>query len=90
MDFFDEYMDGVAPSDIANKIHFGDFNPCDSYFTWDAYANLVSYDEYEVEAEIMDYIDEILEAVIEYKDNIDIDNDVVALMLEAIELAETE
>ena len=90
MELFDEYMYEVPPTDLANMIHFGSFNPNNDYFQFNAYGNLVSYDEYEAEAEIENYIDEILEAVIECKDNIDINNDVIELFLEAIELAETE
>lgn len=35
---------------LAYRIHFGDFNPNDEYFAWDAYGNLVSFStKYELE-----------------------------------------
>lgn len=33
---------------LAYRIHYGDFNPNDEYFTWDIYGNLVSFSTYEL------------------------------------------
>ena len=44
MDEFDEFMEGMTPTDIAQRIFYGDFKPCDDWFQFDGYANLVSFD----------------------------------------------
>lgn len=44
MDELDEALYGLSPSDIVNKVHYGDFNPADDYFTFDGYGNLESVD----------------------------------------------
>lgn len=64
MDEFDEIMNGFEPSEIANRIYFGDFNPNHEYFRFDVYANLESLDEYEMEEEIKDYASEIAERTV--------------------------
>lgn len=69
MEDFDNYLMHLTPMEIANKIHFGDFNPCHEYFGFDAYNNLVSYSEYDLEAEIINFRHEIVDRFVElYKD----------------------
>ena len=71
MDVFDEYMDGQEPSWIANRIFYRDFNPNNEYLIFDGCGNLISYDEWEAKKECMDYIDEIIDALIDNIDYID-------------------
>lgn len=42
MENFDDHMYDLKPSDIARRIHFGEFSPVDDYFYYDGYANLRS------------------------------------------------
>lgn len=44
MERFDEICEGMTPSDIANHIFYGDFNPNHSYFHYDGYGNFESTD----------------------------------------------
>lgn len=44
MEEFDEIMSGSTPTDIAQKIFYGNFRPNDSYFRFDGCANLESID----------------------------------------------
>lgn len=44
MEEFDEFMSNYKPMELAQMIHFGDFNPNDDYFRFDGYGNLVSLD----------------------------------------------
>ena len=37
MEDLDMYLDGLTPTDIANKIFFGDFNPNHEYFRFNGY-----------------------------------------------------
>ena len=44
MDEFDDIMSNSTPTDIADRIFYGDFKPCHKYFKFNVYANLVSSD----------------------------------------------
>ena len=44
MERFDEICEGMAPSDIANHIFYGDFNPNHDYFHFNGYGNFESTD----------------------------------------------
>ena len=65
MEDLDEYLYGFSPTDIANKIHYGNFNPNHEYFKFNVYANLVSYDNYEMQDELEYWIDEIADVIID-------------------------
>lgn len=57
MEEFDEVCAGVSPWEIARKVHYGDFNPCYSYFRFNGYANLESIEN--VAEWLEDYVDEM-------------------------------
>ena len=42
MERFDEICEGMTPSDIANHIFYGDFNPNHGYFHYNGYGNFES------------------------------------------------
>lgn len=42
MERFDEICEGMTPSDIANHIFYGDFNPNHGYFHFNGYGNFES------------------------------------------------
>lgn len=70
MDLLDDYLIGVSPTDLANMIHYGDFNPNDTYFIFNGYGNLESYKGYEVLEELEYYKEDIVERFIElYEDS---------------------
>ena len=56
--------------DVARAICYGDYNYNDDYVKINSLGNVVSYSEYDMIEEIKDSIDEIVENLIEYKDNI--------------------
>ena len=60
MDEFDEFLSNCTPSEIARMIFFGDFNPHDEYFRFNAYGNLESANWGDVVAEAEDLVDDIL------------------------------
>lgn len=41
-DEFDELMDGKTPSEIANRVAFGDYAPYHMWFWFNGYGNVVS------------------------------------------------
>lgn len=65
MDSFNEFMQGLTPMEIAHRIHFGDFNPMHAYFTFDAYANLRSADDWISDRALSSYTDEIADWIID-------------------------
>lgn len=90
MELFNDYMLDSDPMWIAERIFYGDFNPNDEFFQFNGYGNLVSYDLYDINAEIEDYIDEVIEAIIENRDDIEMD-EVIESMIEVLaEVEETE
>ena len=56
--------------DVARAIYYGDYNYNDDYVRINGYGNLESFSEYDMIEEIKDSIEEIVENLIEYKDNI--------------------
>lgn len=88
MEDFDEYMNHLPAIDLAYKIHYGDFNPCDDYFNFNAYDNLISYDNYEVKEELDTWKEEIVERFIElYEEgHLDIYNEEIKAILDNEEI----
>ena len=86
MEDLDECLEGYESSEIINMIFYGDgtFSPNCDYFRFNAYGNLESLDEYDLECEYKLYIDEIVEALLENMDNIDIFDDELQDMLDKI------
>lgn len=64
MDLFDEFMDGYTPMEIATMIRFGEFNPNNDYFRFNAYGNLESMTWYDVEDEAEDLVDDIIDHLV--------------------------
>ena len=59
------------PMELARAINYGEYNYMDDYIKFNAYGNLETVNEYELERELKDAIDDITERVIELKDDID-------------------
>lgn len=61
MCMFDEQCEGMTPTDIAQRIFYGDFRPCDAYFKYNGYANFESFDyplDHVYTEDIASYIDD--------------------------------
>lgn len=58
---FNELMHGHDPEFIACRVHFGDFNPMDDYFSFDGYGNLISLSSFDLDVELSDNASEIVE-----------------------------
>ena len=86
MEEFDLVLEGYTPSEVANRIFYGSFNPNDEYFRFNAYANLESANEWEIEEEYRDNISEIASYIVEYKDNIDINDEGLQEILDNMEV----
>lgn len=68
---FDEMFSGTSPSDLANLIYFGGFNPNDDYFRINGYGNLESSDYKDYSDYIDGYaMDEIIDNVRHIRDSL--------------------
>lgn len=47
-DVLNEQLLGDEPWDIADKVHFGDWNPSAPYFNFDGYGNLKAWEEHDI------------------------------------------
>ena len=83
--FFELFYSEINGLEIARAIYYGDYNYNDDYVRIDGYGNLVSYTEYEMIEEIKDYIDEIVENLIEHHDNLYLSDDIKEIFEEAKE-----
>lgn len=67
MEEFDEICESMNPTDLANRIFYGRFNPNDTYFIFNAYANLKSSDYLD---DFID-IDELAQHIYDNDDSLD-------------------
>ena len=86
MEELDLVLEGYTPSEVANRIFYGSFNPNDEYFRFNAYGNLESANEWDIEEEYRDNISEIASYIVEYKDNIDINDEGLQEILDNMEV----
>lgn len=70
-DFFETYYSN-RPMEAVRACCYGDYNYMDDYVHINVYGNLETCNEWELQAKIKDYIDEIIEALLENKENITI------------------
>lgn len=84
-EFFELFYSGKNGLEIARAIYYGDYRYNDDYVRINGYGNLVSYTEYEMIEVIKDYIDEIVENLIEQHDNLDLSDDIEEIFEEAEE-----
>ncbi len=70
------------PMELARAIYYGDYNYMDDYIKFDAYGNLETANEFSLEHELRDSIDEIAEKLIELKDNLYLSDELKELLQE--------
>lgn len=73
----DELLWKLFGNNVENAVRavcFGNYNFYDDYVRFDAYGNLQSCNKFELSEELCDNIDEIIDNLIEYKDDICIDD----------------
>ena len=74
MEDFDEMMEGYTPTELAQRIFFGDFDINHDYFYFNGYANLESICEYEMQGHFEPIIDEIVDSMLYNYDDLYIDD----------------
>lgn len=95
MENLDELLGDYTPSEIARMIYYGDFKPCDEFFQFNGYGNLVSCNGYDWDKQLRKYTEDMVDALLRFdgsvsygtlQDIIDAPND--ALFNEDYELIE--
>ena len=82
--FFEDIFYG-SRYDLVEKIINGSYRLEDDYVKFDCYGDIVSLNEWEWEEELEENIDEIIEELIDCYDNLDISDELVALIEEYLE-----
>lgn len=63
MDEFDEVLEGYTPTEIVNRVRYGDFYSTDEYFRFNGYGNLESLTYADIEEELDSYLGEIADCI---------------------------
>ena len=79
-EFFNTFFENKI--EVARAICYGDYNYNDDYVRFNGYGNIESFSEYDMIEKLKDSIEEIVENLIEYKDNIDYDENLENLLEE--------
>lgn len=74
-EYFFETFFGNNTIEAVRAVCYGEYNYCDDLVRINAYGNLESCNNWEYEEDLQSYIDDIIENLIEYKDDITIYND---------------
>ena len=82
-EFFNCYF-SENPMEAVRAAQYGDYNYSDEYVRFDAYGNLESFTEYEMQKTLGDNVDDIIESLENNIDDIDIDYDVIISYFEDI------
>ena len=79
-EFFDTFFHN-DPMEAVRSSYYGDYNYCDDYVRFNGYANLESFNDWELEKEYKEHIDDIVKALIEHYQEISIyDNNLLEII----------
>lgn len=87
-EFFDIFFNN--PMEAVRACYYGDYNYCDEYVSINAYGNLTSCSEWDLQDELKSNIDEITEELIDNIDNIYIYDEKLKELIEEDEEDEEE
>ena len=87
----EDILQELFGSDLINfiqRIKYGDYNVDDDYFRFNGYGNLDSYSYCEMKKEIIDEIEEIIDCLEEYHNNIYVDDNTLQEYVDSLESKE--
>lgn len=85
-EFFETFFSN-KPAEAVRAASYGEYNYGDDYVKFNGYGNLVSMNKYEYEDTLTDSLDEIIEALKENIDNIDVDMELEILVrMDSVEI----
>ena len=73
------------PTEAVRSSYYGNYNYCDNWVKFDGYGNLKSVDEYGLEKEYKEYINEIVNALLKHYQEIGITDDNLKELIEKYE-----
>ena len=73
------------PSEAVRSAYYGNYNYCDNWVKFDGYGNLKSVDDYGLEKEYKEYINEIVNALLKHYQEIGITDDELLKLIEKYE-----
>ena len=69
------------PMEAVRSSYYGDYNYCDDYVRFNGYGNLESFNDYKLEKEYKEHIDDIVNALLEHYQEISIyDNNLLEII----------
>ena len=68
------------PTEAVRASFYGDYNYCDNWVKFDGYGNLKSVNDYELENEYKDYIDDIVKSILEHYEEISLCDELIKLI----------
>ena len=83
-DFFNTFFYN-NPTEAVRSAYYGDYNYCDVYVRFNGYGNLESFNDYDLEKEYKEYINEIVNALLKHYQEIGITDDNLKELIEKYE-----
>ena len=87
-DFFNEFFCN-SPAEAVRASYYGDYKYMDEYVRFDGYGNLESMDKYEMIQKMQDYIDDVIESIIENYHRLSLSDD-INILIEEYEESESD
>ena len=69
-EFYNMFFNNNNAMEVARAIFYGEYNFNDDYIKFNAYGNLETCNEWQLEEEYKSYIDDIIDRIIELKDEV--------------------
>lgn len=83
-EFFNTFFHG-NPSEAVRASCYGDYNYMDEYVRFNGYGNLESLNEYDYRQELIDYIDDIVDELINNRDSLYLSDTLAGLLENEVE-----
>ena len=78
-EFFNVLFEG-KPMEAVRAACYGDYNYMDEYVRFNGYGNLESLNEYTYHKELKESVDEIIDALLEYRGNLYLSDKIMRLL----------
>ena len=78
-EFFETFFNN-SPMGAVRASFYGDYRYADPFVRFDGYGNLESLEEYQIENELKNNVDEIIDLMLENRENIDLPDEVEELL----------
>ena len=83
-DFFNDFFFN-NPMEAVRSSFYGDYKFCDEYVKFNGYGNLESFNDYDLEKEYKENIDDIIKALVEHYEEMNITKELKGLVEKYIE-----